>query len=58
MISTPCLKICQMNIARAYCMGCKRHIDEIAKWSSYSEAERRKVMAELPQRDIGSEDLY
>jgi len=50
MVSTPCLKICQMDVSRVYCQGCKRHIKEIAEWSTYSEAERRKIMHELPQR--------
>jgi predicted Fe-S protein YdhL (DUF1289 family) len=42
-----------MDVARAYCQGCKRHIDEIANWATYSEAERYKIMRLLPQREIG-----
>lgn len=58
MISSPCVKACQMDERGVYCLGCKRHIGEITKWSTYSESERQKVMAELPRRDIDPEDLY
>jgi predicted Fe-S protein YdhL (DUF1289 family) len=31
-------------------MGCLRSIDEIAAWTRMSDAERRRIMAELPGR--------
>jgi predicted Fe-S protein YdhL (DUF1289 family) len=32
------------------CLGCGRTLGEIASWTTYSDAERARVMAELPGR--------
>jgi predicted Fe-S protein YdhL (DUF1289 family) len=48
--STPCIKVCVIDPATALCRGCLRSLDEIAAWSGMSEAERRRVMARLPDR--------
>lgn len=50
LISTPCIKICEIDEASGLCLGCLRGLDEIAAWSRMSEPERRAVMAELPTR--------
>ena len=49
-IDTPCIKVCTLDPASGLCAGCGRDIDEIACWSKMSDDERRRVMAELPQR--------
>jgi predicted Fe-S protein YdhL (DUF1289 family) len=49
-ISSPCTKVCTIDPRTGLCGGCGRTLDEIAQWGSLSEAERRRVMAELPQR--------
>ncbi|MBI1942518.1 MAG: DUF1289 domain-containing protein [Betaproteobacteria bacterium] len=41
-----------MDDAGRYCRGCARTLDEIARWSSMSEAEHARVMAELPTRQV------
>ena len=46
-----------MDVAHAYCLGCKRHINEIVQWLSYTEAERQEIMAALTHRNVGPEDL-
>jgi predicted Fe-S protein YdhL (DUF1289 family) len=34
-----------------YCIGCRRNLDEIARWSTMSDAERLRCMREvLPKR--------
>jgi predicted Fe-S protein YdhL (DUF1289 family) len=49
-ILTPCIGVCELDAA-GLCQGCRRTIDEIARWSSFSDAERRRLMDEvLPQR--------
>ncbi|MBD3844330.1 DUF1289 domain-containing protein [Bosea sp. SSUT16] len=48
--STPCIKVCVIDPASGLCEGCGRRLDEIAQWSSLSEAERLAIMAELPER--------
>jgi uncharacterized protein len=50
MIDSPCVKICTLDARSAACLGCGRTLDEIARWSTMSAAERARVMAELPAR--------
>ena len=50
MIESPCVKICTLDARSAVCLGCRRTIDEIARWGAMSTAERARVMAELPAR--------
>jgi len=50
MIESPCVKVCTMDAASGLCMGCGRTLDEIARWSSLDDAERRKIMCGLPER--------
>ena len=47
---SPCEKICVVDPASALCRGCGRSLAEIGSWMAYSDAERSRVMAELPQR--------
>ena len=49
-IETPCDKICILDDASGLCRGCGRSVDEIARWTAYSDAERARVMAQLPRR--------
>jgi uncharacterized protein len=47
---SPCNKVCVMDAAQRYCTGCQRTLEEIARWSQMSDAEREAVMAQLPAR--------
>lgn len=47
---SPCIGVCKIDAASRLCTGCLRTLDEIAAWGGMSEAERRAVMADLPQR--------
>jgi predicted Fe-S protein YdhL (DUF1289 family) len=49
-MQSPCTKICTLDPARQRCIGCYRTLDEIARWATMSEAERERIMAELPAR--------
>lgn len=49
-IETPCLRICVIDEATGFCIGCGRTIVEIASWTSYSSEERKRVMAGLSDR--------
>ncbi|WP_442864926.1 DUF1289 domain-containing protein [Bosea sp. NBC_00550] len=48
--STPCIKVCVIDPASKLCEGCGRTLAKIAQWGRLSEAERLKIMAELPER--------
>lgn len=49
-IATPCNKVCTIDESSELCIGCGRSRAEIAAWLGYSDAERARLMAELPQR--------
>lgn len=49
-IETPCIKVCILDPASQLCRGCGRTLDEIGRWATLTDVERRRVMAELPQR--------
>ena len=51
-MKTPCIKVCQMDPRRGICLGCKRSLDEIARWGAMTDQERDRVMAELPKRSL------
>jgi uncharacterized protein len=39
-----------MDADARYCLGCKRTLDEIARWGEMGEPERAAVFAQLPAR--------
>lgn len=49
-IESPCVKICEVDMAQRRCRGCGRTLDEIGNWVRYSPLERARIMAELPAR--------
>lgn len=49
-IASPCNKVCTIDPRSGLCLGCGRTLAEIAQWGAMSEAERQRVMAELPRR--------
>jgi len=51
LITSPCVNICRLD-ARNRCEGCSRTLAEIASWSKLSDAERERIMAELPVRGM------
>lgn len=51
-MESPCVGICVISPKDGLCDGCFRSRHEIARWSSYSDAERRAIMQELKQRRV------
>lgn len=49
-IETPCIRVCTVHPELRVCVGCGRTLDEIGRWIAMSDAERRRIMAELPRR--------
>ncbi|MCA8903004.1 MAG: DUF1289 domain-containing protein [Hyphomonas sp.] len=49
-IKSPCIKVCAVDGATGWCLGCGRTLQEIAKWVSMGETGRDAVMAALPER--------
>ena len=50
MIDSPCVKICTLDARSGVCLGCGRTMDEISGWIAMGEAERARIVAELPAR--------
>jgi uncharacterized protein len=42
--------VCVLDPQSEFCLGCRRTIDEIARWPAMTEAERTRIMAELQRR--------
>ncbi|MBU6374169.1 MAG: DUF1289 domain-containing protein [Alphaproteobacteria bacterium] len=49
-ISSPCVRVCAIEAATNLCAGCGRTLKEIGMWSRMTEAERKTIMAALPER--------
>jgi len=49
-LDSPCIDICQLDPVTGFCIGCRRTIDEIARWGQLSPEQRRLVLADLPSR--------
>jgi predicted Fe-S protein YdhL (DUF1289 family) len=49
-VRSPCTNICRIDDATGWCVGCGRTLDEIARWGATSDADRDRVMAQLPAR--------
>ena len=50
MIDSPCVKICTLDARSGVCLGCGRAIDEISRWVAMDDAERARIIADLPRR--------
>lgn len=49
-MESPCVKICTYEAGTGLCLGCGRTLAEIAGWASFTDAERRRILEELPAR--------
>lgn len=47
--ASPCVGACGLDDA-GLCRGCARTGEEIAAWRTMGDAERRRVLADLPRR--------
>lgn len=48
-VPSPCVSICRMD-AQGHCEGCLRTLDEIRRWSTASDAEKRTVWSAIESR--------
>ena len=47
---SPCILVCSIDETSGNCIGCGRTRDEIARWTSFTDAERRALMDAMPAR--------
>ena len=51
-VMSPCKGICIMDAKTSLCVGCKRTIDEIARWPMIEDPERQKIVDSLKTRKL------
>jgi predicted Fe-S protein YdhL (DUF1289 family) len=56
-VKSPCIKVCQMDPGRDLCLGCRRTLDEIARWAAMSDAEREGIAKELENRIVADQAI-
>jgi predicted Fe-S protein YdhL (DUF1289 family) len=49
-VASPCINLCRMSADTAYCEGCFRTLDEIARWSGYDDTSRERILSAVAQR--------
>jgi hypothetical protein len=49
-VPSPCISVCRIDPATAWCEGCLRTIDEIAHWGELDDDEKRAIWIELGRR--------
>jgi hypothetical protein len=47
-VASPCVNVCVLQ--GDHCIGCYRTLDEIGRWGTMPETERRTVVEALPAR--------
>ncbi|MFB5650270.1 DUF1289 domain-containing protein [Leptospira wolffii] len=51
-VRSPCIKICQMDPETGLCEGCFRTLDEIGRWTMYTEEQRKEIRIQIEGRKI------
>ncbi|MDP4549165.1 MAG: DUF1289 domain-containing protein [Marinobacter sp.] len=49
-VRSPCVSVCALN-DDDICIGCQRTGDEILRWSSMTDDERREVLKSVAERE-------
>lgn len=49
-VRSPCVSICALD-ERETCIGCQRTGDEILRWSSMTNCERKAVLVKVAERE-------
>ena len=49
-IESPCTKVCQIEPKTGWCLGCARALIEIGNWTAFNDADRKRIMDDLPLR--------
>jgi predicted Fe-S protein YdhL (DUF1289 family) len=49
-METPCINVCVIEADTGLCAGCGRSLDEISRWATMTDAQRRRIMHGLADR--------
>lgn len=57
MYITPCISVCKIDPVTQICIGCKRTLEEVRDWTSFSSQQRLEIMQRLGYgKRIGREE--
>ena len=46
-MSSPCVKVCRLDVKHNICIGCLRTPEEITKWSKLSSPEQTTILDDI-----------
>ena len=49
--TSPCIRVCRLDPATEICIGCYRTLDEISRWTRFTNAERQAIRDSIPERE-------
>lgn len=49
-VASPCTRVCKIDEATGWCIGCGRSLNEIARWGTAEPTEQAAILARLPGR--------
>ena len=52
MIKSPCVNVCILDEEGKVCIGCKRSVEEIMKWTNFSKKDRTNILIALKNRKL------
>ncbi len=55
-IDSPCIGICELDLATDLCRGCFRNRNEVAGWSTASDDIKRDILAKARERRAASKE--
>ncbi len=50
-VLSPCVSVCRMEAGAGFCSGCYRTLDEIAQWSTLSDADKTGIWQQILARE-------
>lgn len=54
-MKSPCISRCNITEDSQYCKGCKRTIQEIIRWTQFTDEQRENILRMLKHRNIYKE---
>ena len=57
-IASPCINVCRMDPITGLCEGCARTLDEIARWGTASEDDKRAILDFVARRREQGADAW
>lgn len=49
-VESPCTLVCTIDRRSGLCLGCRRTLDEIARWGGATDDERRAILLRVGER--------